>query len=241
MKSAIDENPHFELSASVREILSWRLMAELVRRHPNAGTLIETHPGGGQYDCLTLYREGKSIASLNRGGDFTPFFNLEEQISSDQIWLPCLKDQGFARVLNKMSKALGLEVPEQLPATTPEVLVYRVIAGLLASSLLDKEPLECRNGQMDSSGSEDQVHREAWFEAFATALDGRRQLDRSASLFGNPNYHFWFILRRDAPVLGFSTDGNAHTKEGLMIDLMKIYKRRRKLEDVIGALISQCV
>lgn len=172
---------------------------------------------------------------------FTPFFDPAARIDFDQIWLPSLTDQGFASVLNKFSKALGLEVPEQLPSTTPEVLVYRLVAGLLVSSLLDKDPLECRNGQMDSSGSEDQVHRERWFEGFPTALDLRHHLDRAASPFGNPNYHFWFVLRRGVPVLGFSTDGIAHTKEGFKIDLMEIYKRRRKLEDVIRALISHCV
>lgn len=134
-----------------------------------------------------------------------------------------------------------MKVPKQLPKTTPEILVYRVIAGLLGYSLLDKFPMECRNGQMDSSGEADQAHREAWFEVFPTALAERRQFDKSANTIGNLNYHFWFILRRDAPVLGFSTNGNAHTKEGLMIDLMEIYKRRRKLEDVIGALIFHCL
>lgn len=241
MKPDSKELPPCELSTSVREILSWRLMAELLRRHPEIGTLIETHPGGGQYDCLTIFGEGESIASLNRHGDFTPFFNLDEQVSHEQIWHPCLADQEFTLVLNKLSKALKMKVPKQLPKTTPEVLVYRVNAGLLGYSLLDKNPMECRNGQMDSSGEADQAYREAWFEVFPTALTERRQFDRSASPFGNPNYHFWFILRENEPVLGVSTNGNAHTKEGMMIDLMEIYKRRRKLEDVIGALISHCV
>lgn len=241
MKPDSKELPPCELSTSVREILSWRLMAELLRRHPEIGTLIETHPGGGQYDCLTIFGEGQSIASLNRRGDFTPLFNWEAQVSHEQIWHPCLAEEGFTLVLNKLSKALKMKVPKQLSKTTPEVLVYRVIAGLLGYSLLDKNPMECRNGQMDTSGEADHAHREAWFNSFPTALTERRQFDQSASPRANTTYHFWFILRGKEPVLGFSTNGNAHTKEGLMIDLMEIYKRRRKLEDVIGALISHCV
>jgi hypothetical protein len=44
-----------EPSAPVREALSWRLMAELARRHPNQLRVIEAHGGGGQYDELRLY------------------------------------------------------------------------------------------------------------------------------------------------------------------------------------------
>ncbi len=39
------------------EIASWRIVSELIRRHPEKFTVIETHPGGVQYDCLTLYDE----------------------------------------------------------------------------------------------------------------------------------------------------------------------------------------
>lgn len=229
-----------QLSDSIREVVSWRLMAELMRRHPQVGTLIETHPGGGQYDCLTIFREGQSIASLNRCGDFTPFHSFEEQVSGDQIWLPCVTDDGFANVLNKLSSALGLDVPKQLPETSPEVLVYRVIAGLLACSFLDKTPLGCRNGQLDSSGGEDQEAREVWFNAFPSACAERNLLNRSESPFGNPNYRFWFLLRQNQPVLALSTNGISHTMAGLTTNLADLYKKRRRIEDVIGAVLSIC-
>ncbi len=100
--------------------------------------------------------------------------------------------------------------------------------------------MECRNGQMDSSGYDTQAHREEWFRAFPEALAERDQLNRLADAQENPNYRFWFILRSDDPVLGLVADGKAYTKGGLSIDLMEIYRRRRKLEDVIGALIPHC-
>jgi hypothetical protein len=40
----------------VTRALAWWLAAELIRRHPADLREIETHPGGGQYDCISLYR-----------------------------------------------------------------------------------------------------------------------------------------------------------------------------------------
>lgn len=230
-----------QLSETILEVVSWRLMAELMRRHPQVGTLIETHPAGGQYDCLTIFKEGQSIASLNRGGDFTPFNCFDKQVSGDRIWFPCMTGDGFANVLNHLSNALGVDVPKQLPETSPEVLVYRVIAGLLACTFLDKFPLECRNGQLDSSGCEDQSNREEWFRVFPSVCAERERLHRSASPFGNPNYRFWFLLRQNQPVLAFSTACICHTRSGLSTNLTDFYKKRRRIEDVIGAVLTLCV
>ena len=58
---AEDELPHLvwalgaEPRAQFKEVLSWRLTAELVRRHPGQLRVIEAHGGGGQYDELRLY------------------------------------------------------------------------------------------------------------------------------------------------------------------------------------------
>lgn len=60
----VDEPPHSDhheefvpdiggcgLAGPILEAASWRLTAELVRRYPNRFSVIETHPGGGQYNC----------------------------------------------------------------------------------------------------------------------------------------------------------------------------------------------
>lgn len=38
-------------------VQSWWVASKLVRRHPQLG-LIETHPGDGMYDCLSVVRWG---------------------------------------------------------------------------------------------------------------------------------------------------------------------------------------
>lgn len=60
-----------EISQQLKEILSWRLVSETVRRAPNRLRIYELHPGGGQYDCLSLNTiDGIGIADLNRAGMF---------------------------------------------------------------------------------------------------------------------------------------------------------------------------
>lgn len=53
------------------ETLSWRLLTKFWQRFPDRYALIETHPGGGMYDCLSLAecKDGfHSILDVNRGG-----------------------------------------------------------------------------------------------------------------------------------------------------------------------------
>lgn len=55
---------------SVLEAASWRLASELVRRHPDRLRILRTHPGGGQYDCLTVTTRAADggVIQLNRLG-----------------------------------------------------------------------------------------------------------------------------------------------------------------------------
>jgi hypothetical protein len=54
------------------EIASWRLISDICRRYPETFTIIETHPGGGLYDCLSLQAISKSdLPTLNCGHEPT--------------------------------------------------------------------------------------------------------------------------------------------------------------------------
>jgi hypothetical protein len=225
-----------ELSRTLYEIISWNLMAELLRRHPEAGSLIETHPCDGMYDCLTLFQK-ETVACLNRGGSFTVFQGADARVEREHIWLPSLCENGFRKVLDAMTAALGLSLPDKLPPTTPEVLTYRIIAMLLAQNAFQKSPLNCLNGQLDTSGYGDQSEREAWFEAVSAAKQSRDAMDRSKCLMGNPRYHFWFLIRDQRLAFALSTDGMAYTKSGKAVDLMTSYRATQRLEPVAGELL----
>ena len=71
-----------EASYRLCKIASWRLVGELHRRVPGAFNVYETHPGGGMYDCLSLYdRNAEHIADFNRGGSLHFFNRLDGRTS----------------------------------------------------------------------------------------------------------------------------------------------------------------
>src|SRR6266852_4486523 len=49
------------LRYQIRTAVTWTIVAQLFRRQGHLGFLrvLETHPGGGQYDCLSLYLVAK--------------------------------------------------------------------------------------------------------------------------------------------------------------------------------------
>ena len=68
------EGPHLP-SRQVNEVLSWRLAAELLSRHPGEFRLIEAHNGGGQYDELWVYLHShrrRRLRTLKVGQRATP-------------------------------------------------------------------------------------------------------------------------------------------------------------------------
>ena len=60
-----------DLPYPMKRALAWWIAAEMIRRHPDEVRVIENHPGGGQYDCLTLCRRGSDYEAI-------AYLNLEE-------------------------------------------------------------------------------------------------------------------------------------------------------------------
>jgi hypothetical protein len=181
-----------QASRQLIEALSWKLVSELHRRHPGKFTVIETHPGGGQYDCLTLWANNQALADLNRLGGF---HSNGCQIPWQELWSAGLTEGGIAVLLDRMSEACRFVVPTQLPPTSPETLIYRIMAGVAAALAFEKGTWEWRNGQLDSSGCDDQGYRDQWFEAFPGAKEAARA-DSAEAPFGNSKYGFWFLLSK---------------------------------------------
>lgn len=221
-------------SRQLREALSWKFVAELHRRHPDRFTVIETHPGGGQYDCLTLWGNNQAIADLNRLGGF---YANERQIPWQEVWPSGLTEGGIADVLNRMSEACRFKVPAQLPPTNPETLTYRVMAGVAAALVFEKDTWVWRNGQLDTSGCDDQGYRDQWFEAFPGAKAASRE-GMPNQPFANSKYGFWFLLRNDQPVVCLSKTSLCWNSDGDEIELVGIYRRVRRIHRLIGTVLN---
>jgi hypothetical protein len=69
-----DLGEQVDLPYPVKRALAWWIAAEMIRRHPDDMRVIETHPGGGMYDCLSLYRrypQDSLVAHMNLVGHIT--------------------------------------------------------------------------------------------------------------------------------------------------------------------------
>lgn len=219
------------IDGSVLEAASWRLASELVRRHPNATRVLRTHPGGGQYDCLTITTPTAQggIIQLNRHGTI----QVHERFDGRSVegWEPVEWDEYLRadprEFLDRLERASGLTRPARVPSSVPMTLTYRVLAALAATAVKAVHRIEIQPGYIDTSGGgggpNDALH------SFPSIPDDLRRM-RAGDLFGESGYRFWIVMRNDVPILAFEQDKGMgwtpHHPEGF--DLMASYRRSRR-------------
>lgn len=215
------------------EIASWRVICELHRRYPDKFKVIETHPGGGQYDCLSLYdKNGLNIAHFNRNGRMTVFkrFDGRENPRPFDIWSATCHENKQKETLDKVSDMIGLTVPAKLPASTATTLVYRLIAEFLTHSVFGKYCWECRNGYEDTSGYGGGVR--TYFEQFPDAQK-RLKTVLESDIFNEPAYRFWFLCRAGRPLFCLETTGQVWNTKGKSFDLTGLYAKKHCMWSLI--------
>ena len=215
---------------------SWWVASELIRRHPEL-ELIETHPGGGQYDCLSvLSADGahKLHIDLNRNGRMhihsgTPswFDSARWDIRHPVEWSTESEQEDRRRIPRFLEDATGLLPPAQTPVTTSKTLGFRIIYHLLLFSLNEAEHCDIRNGELDSSGMYSDSERPyfAGIESAQIALRHSRPLGCKAHV---PQYDFWGVLR-DGRCLGLlQNDGTLHRPNTEPVNLMETYNSNKR-------------
>ncbi|WP_306215342.1 TY-Chap2 family putative peptide chaperone [Actinoplanes sp. RD1] len=210
---------------------SWWLAALLIRRHPEL-TCIETHPGDGMYDCLSLFRDGDKLIDINREGSV--------HVHRESRWTPVpvealLDIHDVTAFVHDLEEAAGLRSPAHAPASTPAVLAYRVIAQIMAITVNAKETWDVRNVLLDASGMGGGV-KEEYLTPFPVAAERARQV-RADDLLGIPYYRYWCVLRAGKPVAILDTDGFVYAGQQV-IALPEVYAAhsRRLMPTVATAL-----
>ena len=211
----------------------------MVRRHPGTRA-IETHPGGGQSDCLELLLPsggGKASANrivLNRSGraHFLTEAGTELSPTWSDFWTDFMAADDPLQIVLRLEEYAQVDSPRRLSPSTPAVLTYRFIAAFLSHSVFGRETWECRNGFLDTSGDESALRRH-WFAAFPGAAERSGQ-PTADDLLGQAAYRFWFLVRGDRPSLCLETNGTAWDGEGLEFDLMKLYRVRRRIWPLVS-------
>lgn len=221
----------------LKEILSWRLVAELWRRFPDRFFLIETHPGGGQYDCLSLIdpAEGlSSMLSVNREGSLQLSYGRDPGVWSDWSERMAINPGDF---LNKLCDSLGIDVPQPLPQSTPSTIAFRFICEFLTHATGRLDHWECRNGFLDTSGWAC-ARQDAWFDSFP-ALRNSDHPKRLVKGELDPAYCYWFLLKNSMPELCIDIGGQLYNREGKTYDLVAIYSQHKRVWPVIAETAIQ--
>lgn len=207
------------------EIALWRIVSELYRRYPGKFKIIETHPGGGQYDCLSLYDgQAHHIADFNRNGSFHSFHSGGGRLGN--IWQEIFGASTPKPVLDEICRMLGFPKIENVPPSTPTTLVYRFIATFLTHAALSIHRWECRNVNCDTAGYGGGIV--TGFKSFPQAQE-RIKIKLDDDILKQSAYRFWFLRKDDKPLLCLETVGLLWIQNDLKTyNLMDLYNHNNR-------------
>lgn len=195
---------------------SWWIASEIARRHPHL-QIIETHPAGGMYDCLSLIGPGPApLVHLNRVGTITAR-------TLKLSWAEAFSAAGGHDLVKRLEEDLDLE-RRAAPATTGRTLTYRVLARVLTSLIDDRHRWTACNGWYDTSDEGGGQRRE--LQQFPTVVHGLRD-HRPDDLLRAPAYRYWLLLKDDRPVAVLDTDGRLHQTDQAALELLPLHRRNR--------------
>ena len=226
-----------QMNSTVTEAISWRLASELCRRHPKTTRILITHPGGGQYNCLTIVNSqgGIGVIQLNRSGTIQVHQKFDTDRPSDwraTEWSEYLASDPL-EFLKQLEISSGLNPPRDVPTSVPRTLTYRVLAALTATAIMTVRPLEVKSGFIDTSGDGDGPN--GALEQFDAIPEKLLRL-RPTDLNGEPGYRFWILTRAGVPILVIeeetATGWVQHRKTA--IDLKKVFTRHHRNPQLVA-------
>ena len=219
--------------------MSWRFATEFIRRFPNMFTLIQCHPGGGQYDCLSVItsdRHRKLILEVNREGGLHVFVNIRSGHPHDGSWADWLDRMcnGSAKIfLDEVTQEVGLPIPSINPPSTPEIIAYRFISNFLTHSIGTINNWRCINGFSDTSGYGEGVIRH-FFSEFSIIPEMPQE-----EQFDSASQNYWFLCKNNKPLVCIDKNSNLYRKDGRSYNLSSMYHKSRKIWPLIFESISE--
>lgn len=192
------------------------------------------------YDVLALlsqpYMENPTRIMLNRAGSIQVHTGDEMQVIG--TWHDQLLSADPRDVLERIERAAGLPSVKKAAPSTQRVLAYRFVSQVLTITAGDRHAWDVRNEFDDNSGDWfDQVESlRGYLQRFPLAQADAR-VSAQVGLWGEPESHFWAILRDDTPLALVSIEGRLYVGNK-KYDLMQEYKRaeRKILPIVVNAL-----
>lgn len=224
---------------SMLEAASWRLAAELCRRHPDRLRIYEVHPGGGQYDCLSVATVGddpRSLVQLNRHGSIHTLgrWDGREPDVEPHSWSAYFTEDPYL-FLRTLEDDIALRPPAEIPPTVEDTLAYRLLAAAAAADVLGVRRRRIVSGYFDSSGEPCRARNELF--ADFPAADRRRSDPSAERPLGIAEYRFWFVLDGGRPVACFDIAGVGWDAAGVEVELLAAYRRCGRR---LGVMLATC-
>jgi len=234
----MSEKSDGQFHSPIVEVASWRVLTEMCRRMPGV-KIRHMHPGGGQYNSLTLWHsEFEYFVHLNRPGSFHVFARVDSRPNeggSWDIWSE-LQVMDMPTLVDEACRRIGLAAPAKLPPSTPLVLGYRFIADLLAAQAFSKERWYCVSAAHDSSGFEGCCVLPAakLFPALRLDLESRDESKRFLRAM-----EWWIVFRDGERVLALHEEGKAVLQDGAEFDLPALYKVDRRIDPIVRLVLKK--
>lgn len=139
--------PDLELPFHIADAVSWRMVAELVRRHPDTLWVLRTFPFDGHYDCLTVVRRSTPLdwpaIRFNRRGSHADFgwfgTGVPPAAAEESLirWTDYLNAEDPRDWLVELEERVGLPRPigQRQSSSTPSSLAVRWVAQFLSAQV----------------------------------------------------------------------------------------------------------
>lgn len=194
---------------------SWSLAASISRAFPD-WRIFHTHPGGGQYDCLSMVDRVDEPAvriTINRRGSIHAQSQTTtgEMIGfSDSQWVDSLIQGARPQDLAKsLLSQLQVAWPTRTPSTTRWSLTHQILARIVMTTSGTGYPLGATTWWFDSSGDDD---------SFLLMPTPHRELEQI------PPSDVWLVMKEDSAV-GWLWNGWVWTATHERLDLYARYRR----------------
>lgn len=220
-----------ELDARHIYTRSWWLATMLCRRHSDL-SIIEYHPGGGQYECLGLYSasEKKVVVDLNRTGSI---HGGGTGSGGSMPWADAFVGEPFETVL-RLEEGLRSKPSTQLLPTTRKLLTYRVLTAFATVSSTERLYWDTSSAFLDTSGYGGGAKHEL-FKMFQGAAARRDSYPENVFGEDEPAYRYWVLSRSGKPEIMLDDEGIAYRPSGDPRDLYESFgKNGRQLWRLMG-------
>ena len=221
------------IERTVVEAASWKLAVLLARRHPELVVRHE-HPGGGQDDVLALRSGRGCVIMLNREGTI----QVHGRDDGAEIrWESLPWDEVIRRDIRSLVEAIeeaaGLPPVDRAAASTPRLLVYRILSAL-AGLYMFADPMEITMGALDTSGYG--AGPADWLEAYPEI---RERTARADSSHGEPRFAYWRAATRDLQAAFDTNTGDVWSISGDRINMATTYEKvGRRLPPLLAVVLE---